>query len=51
MDSSRSKWSLRFSIHKVVADLNGFFEKYVKELNNQVLDMKEHQGIKAKEQE
>lgn len=39
-----------FSIHKVVGDLNGFFEKYVKDLNNHVTDMKEHQGIKVKEQ-
>ena len=38
-------------MNKVVSDLSTFFEKIVKELNNNSVDMKEHQQHKWKEQE
>lgn len=47
----RSKLFLKHSIHKVVGDLNTFFEKFVKDLNNHVTDIREHQTQKGKEQE
>lgn len=51
MANFRSKRFSNYSIHKVIGDLDVFFEKYVKSLNNHLEDMKEHQIIKAKEQE
>jgi len=50
MANLRSKHLTNYSIHKVVGDLNAFFEKYGKSLNNHLEDMKEHQFIKIKEQ-
>ena len=36
------------SMNKVVCDLGNFFEKIIKELSNQSLDMIEHQQQKVK---
>lgn len=50
MVNFRSNFFHKHSIHKVVGDLNSFFEKFVKELNNHVTDIREHQSQKGKEQ-
>lgn len=38
-------------MNKAVGDLSSFFEKTTKELNNHMMDMREHQQVKWKEQE